>query len=130
FWIGLPQRFSTCIAANSIHQNIEMAMAGGNAIHHGPARSRVRGIQRQKLQMSVGANRVLQGVRLVLLDIGGNHGCALVQQGKRYSPAQSAGASGDKSYFSCEFTGHVDASSEPLSLMQCKFTLFLTHQKV
>src|SRR6478672_9072469 len=83
-----------------------MAMASRDSVHQGAACGFVGGIQRQKFEVRVGTNGIMECVRFVLHNIGGNHRCAFVKESKRYSSAQSTGPTGDEGDFVGEAAGH------------------------
>ena len=70
------------------------------------------------------AHGVTQRIRFVLLYIGGDYRCALMQQGERYRATQTAGAAGYESYFAAEFASHKHGFRLP------NLTLVSTHLKV
>src|SRR5947209_8505053 len=85
-----------------------MAMPSCDAIHQRAAGGFVRGVKRQEFQSSFGTDGILHRVRLVLLNVSGDHRCAFVEQRKRDRAAKSAGTAGDEGYFVGEFAGHRD----------------------
>ncbi len=76
-----------------------MAMARRDSVHQSAAGGFVCSVERQEFQSSFGTNGIMQRISFSFHNVGGDHGSTFMKQRKSYCAAQSAGTTGNESYF-------------------------------
>ena len=88
----IPELDSAGVAANSVHNNVELPVTrenAGNKLCHCTSICNVDGAALESRR--IGSGGAAQGIEFLLLAIGDNDACALLKESERNRAAQAAG---------------------------------------